>query len=107
ELPDGLREGVAVWLAWHHAIERQDAAAATTWLARGKGGLVDADQRALAEAAVASVSGDRAAAEAAVRKGLALKPGMDPGASKLVRDLLLAIEAQLAPGAGTPPRAAG
>jgi len=96
QLPDGMRQGLAVWLAWHHAMERQDAAAATIWLARGKGGLVDGDQRALAEAAVAFVSGDRAAAEAAVRKGLALKPGMDPGASKLVRDLLLAIEGRLA-----------
>lgn len=94
--PDGMRQGVAVWLAWHHAMERHDAATAASWLARGKGGLVDPDQRALAEAAVAFAAGDRAAAGAAVRRGLALKPGMDPGASLLVRDLLLSIEGRLA-----------
>jgi hypothetical protein len=92
EMPEGLRQSVALWLAYHHAVIRDDVGVSERWLAAGKGGLVDADVRDLAEAAVAFARGESSAARELVRRGLARRPGMDPGVWQLTRDLLHDLE---------------
>lgn len=96
EAPTGLRQGLALWLAWYHAVERDDAALAQRWLEAGKGGLVDDDQRDLAVAAVAYARGEREAAGSAIERGLSRRGGLDPGASHLVQDLLRQLRQRLA-----------
>ena len=60
--PDGFRQGIAVELALHAALHRHDEAGASRWLARARGGIVDASRRHLAEAALAAVRGNQAGA---------------------------------------------
>ncbi|MEP6907045.1 MAG: hypothetical protein ABI858_03555 [Pseudoxanthomonas sp.] len=60
---------------------------ATRWLAKARGGIVDTSRRHFAEAALAALRGDDAAALVLLqqaRKGL--KQSMDPGFAHLSRD---------------------
>lgn len=92
EYPDGFRQSIALWLAWYTASELRDLDLARAWLERGRGGIVDGAQRELAEAAVATIAGDAAAAGAAIAKARTRGAGMDPGTDQLVRDLLRRLE---------------
>jgi hypothetical protein len=96
EMPVGLRQSIALWLAYHHAIIRDDVGVSERWLAAGKGGLVDPDVRDLAEAAVAFSRGEGEASREHIRKGLARRPGLDPGVWQLTRDLLHDLEQRVA-----------
>jgi len=87
DYPDGFRQSVAIELALYEAWQRRDLAAAQAWMARAKGGVVDASRRALAEAAVSLLQGEAAQAELALaRARRMLGRGMDPGLAKLSAD---------------------
>jgi hypothetical protein len=87
EYPDGFRQSVAIELALYEAWQRRDLAAAQAWMARAKGGVVDASRRALAEAAVSLLQGQVEQADAALERARRmLARGMDPGLAKLSAD---------------------
>ena len=90
-LPNGVRQGFALWLAYYHARVRRDPASSRAWLEKGRGGLFESADLELAEAALAQAQGDRAHAAAAVHRGLTRRAGLDPGGAALVRDLLQSI----------------
>lgn len=95
EVPAGMRQGYAAWLVWYHGTVRGDAALAAQWADAAKGGLVDPALRALADASLAFVNGDTAQSRAAIARGLTGSAGLDPGATKLIRDLLRALSERL------------
>ncbi|WP_290890873.1 site-2 protease family protein [Arenimonas sp.] len=106
QYPDGFRQSVAVELALHAAWHRRDLATAEGWLARAKGGVVDATRRALAEAAVAQLRGDAAkAATALATARRKLAHGMDPGVARLSADQIEALQSRTADTRQGPPSA--
>ena len=97
DYPVGFRQSLAVELALYEAMVRRRLDVAQSWMARAKGGLVDASRRSLAEAAVASLQGRRETALAALavaqRK---LGQSMDPGSALLSADQIGALRLELA-----------
>lgn len=96
DYPDGFRQSVAIELALYAAWQRRDLPAALAWMARAKGGVVDASRRALADAAVSMRQGDgehAGVALATARRMLAR--GMDPGLAKLSADQITALQAEM------------
>ncbi|WP_291983825.1 hypothetical protein [Luteitalea sp.] len=94
--PDGMRQMVALDLAWffgRHAGAATDAAA---WLAQSAGGFVDPFQRPLAEAGLAWAEGrlEDARRAAAHARGL-LPRAMDPGVAAAMTDQLAALDRDL------------
>jgi hypothetical protein len=81
ELPSFAQPGVAATAAWFEAAERGALESARDWLARSEGPMVDAHVLLLAQASVALLAGDRAAAAALATQGLAEVPKARFGAS--------------------------
>lgn len=103
QYPDGFRQSLAVELALYAAWHRRDLATARDWMGRGKGGVVDATRRALAEAAVALLQGEPDAASGAlVAARRMLSRGMDPGLAKLSADQIALLQDQADAGARQP-----
>lgn len=81
QFPDGFRQGLCVELA-HFSAQRGDADGARQWLSASRGGVVDITRRALAEAALARLSGNEQRCHeqlAVARKELARS--LDPGSA--------------------------
>ena len=96
DFPDGFRQGLAIELALFEALHRRRPGEAGAWLAKARGGLVDASRRALAEAAVAALAGRRDEALAGLEQAQAqLSRGMDPGFSRLSAVQIQALRQQL------------
>jgi len=96
DYPDGFRQSVAVELAFYAAWHRRELAAALGWMARAKGGVVDASRRSLAEAAVALLQGDTDTAGKALATARRMLPrGMDPGLARLSADQVSALQSEL------------
>jgi len=92
DYPDGFRQGIALEIALFEALHRRRLPQAQAWLARGKGGIVDASRRALALAAVEALSGRQPQAQAALLEAeRQLGRGMDAGFAKLSVDQIAAI----------------
>lgn len=92
DYPDGFRQGIALEIALFEALHRRRLPQAQAWLARGKGGIVDASRRALALAAVEALSGRQPQAQAALLQAeRQLGRGMDAGFAKLSVDQIAAI----------------
>lgn len=92
EYPDGFRQALAVEIALFEALHRRRLPQAQAWLARGKGGIVDASRRALALAAIEALSERRAQAQAALLVAeRQLGRGMDAGFAKLSADQITAL----------------
>jgi hypothetical protein len=84
DYPDGFRQALAVELALFEALYRRQREAATAWLGRARGGVVDASRRALAEAAVAALDGDLARRDQRLEQARrALRRGSDAGLNRL------------------------
>jgi hypothetical protein len=95
--PDGMRQMVALDLAWFWARHGRDAAAARDWLAQASGGFVDQYQRPLAAAGLAWLEGrDDEAREALAATRRALPRAMDPGAAQAIADQVDALAQDLA-----------
>ena len=95
EYPDGFRQGLAIEGALFEATQGE-LDAAESWLAKARGGVVDASRRALAEAAVAQRRGD--ATRARMQLDLVdktLSRAMDPGTARLTADLARALRDRL------------
>lgn len=94
EYPDGFRQAIAVEFALFEALHRRRADAADGWLAKARGGVVDASRRALAQAALAELRGDHAEVarqlEAATK---ALPRALDPGLAVMSADQIAAMRA--------------
>lgn len=86
--PGGFRQSLALWLAWHAVTAFGDVETAKAWLAHAKGGIVDPELRDLADATIARAEGREDDCRAAIARGLSRGPGLDPGGSIFVRDLL-------------------
>lgn len=86
--PAAFRQSLALWLAWHSIVSFGDVETAKAWLALAKGGIVDPELRDLVDAVIARAEGREDACRAAIARGLSRGPGLDPGGSILVRDLL-------------------
>ncbi len=96
QYPDGFRQSLAIELSLFAALERGHGAGATTWLARAKGGVVDAARRSLAEGAVHWLQGDSASASAKVRQGLSQLPrSSDPGLAAMTRVQLQRLQSRI------------
>lgn len=92
DYPDGFRQGLALEIAFFHARHRGDAVLAREWLGRARGGVVDASQRAMAEAAVALVEGKPDDARARVELGeKRLARSLDAGGARRIADALAAL----------------
>lgn len=90
--PDGFRQGLAVEIAYFHARHRHDVVLARQWLDQGRGGVVDASLRALAEAAIALLEDRHADVLLHVAEGEKQLPrSIDPGGARRVADELAAI----------------
>lgn len=99
EYPDGFRQALAVELAIHEALYRGRREDAKAWLAQGRGGVVDRSRRALAEAAIAALEGDTAAARRGIAQARArVGQAMDAGGSLLWADQIARLEARLPAG---------
>lgn len=98
EYPDGFRQSLAIELALHEALFRRRLDVATSWMARAKGGMVDASRRSLAQASIASLQGRRetALAELAVAQRK-LGQSMDAGAAQLSADQIATLQRELGP----------
>lgn len=97
DYPDGFRQSIAIELALFEALHRHRLDVARGWLARARGGVVDASRRQLAEAAVAVREGRREDALAALAVAEAkLGSSMDAGASHLSADQVAGLRAELA-----------
>ncbi len=96
EYPDGFRQSLAIELALFEALHRRRLDVATSWMARAKGGMVDASRRSLAQAAIASLQGRRetALAELAVAQRK-LGQSMDAGAAQLSADQIATLQREL------------
>lgn len=102
QYPDGFRQGVTLELAMFEALHRRRLPEAQAWLARSKGGIVDASRRGLAEAAVAALAGDPKAAGLALDKAeRQLGRGMDASMTWLGADQIAALRQSLAAPAPT------
>lgn len=99
--PDGMRQMVALDLAWYFGRYGRDAAEARRWLDLSRGGFVDPFQRPLAEAALAWAErrGDDARRAAGLARRL-LPRAMDRGTALAIADQLAALEEEIA----APPR---
>jgi hypothetical protein len=90
--PAGFRQGLACEIAYFSARYRGDADTAKLWYARAQGGVVEASQRALAEAAIALADGDAALALRSVLRGeQRLRDSSDAGSIPLLQDELAAL----------------
>jgi len=98
EYPDGFRQSLAIELALHEALFRRRLDVATSWMARAKGGMVDASRRSLAQAAIASLQGRRetALAELAVAQRK-LGQSMDAGGAQFSADQIATLQRELGP----------
>jgi hypothetical protein len=94
--PDGVRQGLALEIAYFHARYRGDAALARQWLEQGKGGVVDASLRALAEAALALRERRPDDALRFIHAGRAQLPrSLDTGAAHRILDALAELQRQV------------
>ena len=90
--PDGFRQGLAIEVAYFHARHRGDTVLARHWLDQGRGGVVDASLRALAEAAIALLEDRRADALEQIAVGEKRLPrSLDPGGALRIADELAAL----------------
>ena len=86
--PDGFRQSIALELCLV-AAQRGDAEAAREWWKRSRGGVVDAARRALGEASLAALEGDKSRmARAVATARRALSRGSDPGINQLTAEQL-------------------
>lgn len=96
QYPDGFRQAVAIELALHEAWQKNRLPEAQAWLAKTRGGVVDASRRSLAEAAVAMRQGDLARAGKALDAARAsVGKAMDPGLARLSADQISQMRAEL------------
>jgi hypothetical protein len=94
--PDGMRQMVALDLAWFFGRHAGDATAAAAWLAQSAGGFVDPCQRPLAEAGLAWAEGRLEDARRAAAHARELLPrAMDPGVAAAMTDQLAALDRDL------------
>jgi len=104
DYPDGFRQALAIELALFAALVDRDQAQAREWLRQGRGGVVDASRRALAEAAVACLEDQPDIAAARVQKAKnTLLRGMDRGLAIFSADQIRAIECTLRGLSSAPP----
>ena len=90
--PEGFRQGIAIELALHAALQRHDPVETARWLERARGGIVDASRRHFAEAALAALRGDQAGAQRSLAQADSrLRQSMDPGFALLSRDQIDAL----------------
>lgn len=96
DYPLGFRQGLTIELCLH-ALARGNTTAARMWMGQSKGGVVDKSRRALAEAELALLEGDKPLALGKhIEARSQLKNGMDAGLSKLTAERLDALMAKLA-----------
>ncbi len=94
--PDGMRQMVALDLAWFFGRYGRDAAAAAHWIGLSRGGFVDPFQRPLAEAGLAWAEGRLEDARRAITHTRRLLPrAMDTGTAAAVAEQLDALERDL------------
>ncbi|MEO8501127.1 MAG: hypothetical protein ABI565_09445 [Vicinamibacteria bacterium] len=97
---DGFRQAIALELAFHEA-GLGNLEASRRWMARTRGGVVDASRRALAEASLARLEGDAEGARRLLALSTAkLSRSMDPGLNVLTAEQIVRAEAGM--GAGEP-----
>lgn len=90
--PAGFRQSLACEVAYFAARYRDDPVTAARWHAMTKGGMVEASQRALTEAAIALARGDATLALQAILKGeQTLGDSSDAGSVALLRDELASL----------------
>lgn len=96
DYPLGFRQGLTIELCLH-ALARGNTTAARMWMGQSKGGVVDKSRRALAEAELALLDGDKPLALGKqIEARSQLKNGMDAGLSKLTAERLDVLMAKLA-----------
>lgn len=96
DYPLGFRQGLTIELCLH-ALARGNPTAAKLWMGQSKGGVVDKSRRALAEAELALVDGNKPLALGKqIEARSQLKRGMDAGLSKLTAERLDVLMAKLA-----------
>lgn len=96
DYPLGFRQGLTIELCLH-ALARGNPTAAKLWMGQSKGGVVDKSRRALAEAELALVEGNKPLALGKqIEARSQLKRGMDAGLSKLTAERLDVLMAKLA-----------
>jgi hypothetical protein len=96
DYPLGFRQGLTIELCLH-ALTRGNPTAAKMWMGQSKGGMVDKSRRALAEAELALVEGNKPLALGKqIEARSQLKRGMDAGLSKLTVERLDVLMAKLA-----------
>lgn len=96
DYPVGFRQGLTVELCLH-ALARGNHTAARMWMAQSKGGMVDKSRRALAEAELALLDGDKPLALGRqIEARSQLKHSMDAGMAKVTAERLDRLMAQLA-----------
>lgn len=96
DYPDGFRQSLAIELALYEARYRRRLDVAQAWMARARGGMVDASRRSLAQAALAHLQGrrDKVLAELDVAKRR-LGQSMDAGVAQLTADQIEALQREL------------
>ena len=94
---DGFKQAIATELALFSALYQHDTEEAQRWLARSKGGVVDASRRDLARAAVAVLEGNTTQATRSLDDAQRrLHHGMDAGIAHLTADQISALRDTLA-----------
>ncbi len=101
--PDGFRQAIALELALHQT-GLGDIEASRHWMARAKGGVVDASRRALAEASLARLVGDPEGSHRLLGVATAkLSRGMDPGLNVLTAEQIGRTQAMMDSHLAPPP----
>ncbi len=96
DYPDGFRQSLAIELALFAALEDSDQVRAREWLRQGRGGVVDASRRALAEVAVACLEDQLETAAASLQVAHhALPRGIDRGLAVFSADQIQVIQSKL------------
>ena len=93
---DGFKQGIATELALFAVLHQRDVEEARRWLARSKGGVVDASRRDLAFAAVAMLEQDHVQAKRSLDDAQRrLHQGMDAGIAHLTAEQITTLRDKL------------
>lgn len=96
DYPDGFRQSVAIEVAIFEALHHRRVAEAAQWMARAKGGIVDASRRHLATAAIAALQGQHEQAlDELLQAERQLPRSMDAGVSRLGQDQITMLRRSL------------
>lgn len=94
--PQGFRQAVTVELTLFEALHRRRPEVAQAWWSQSRGGVVDPSRRALAEAALAVLAGQTAAACSALDRAQAqLGRGLDPSLGAVSADQIAELRQHL------------